>query len=68
MALVSGLPIFVDEVPEYEARGDHMVLKWRGLEVFVPIHTCMAAMEQCERALQDWRVDQSGKVEGIEGH
>lgn len=31
------LPIFVDEAAEYEARGDHIVCKWKGMEFFMSV-------------------------------
>lgn len=48
------LPIHVDEVPEYEVRGDAMLIRWRGLEVYVPIPICLASMGRCQRALEEW--------------
>lgn len=48
------LPIHVDEVPDYEVRGDCIVLCWRGLEVFVPVPICQAAVGRCNRALDQW--------------
>lgn len=49
------LPIFVDEVPEYEARDGCMFVRWRGLEIALPIATCIQSMEACERALSSWQ-------------
>lgn len=48
------LPIHVDEVPTYEVRGDCIVIRWRGLEVFVPVPICQAAVGRCNRALDEW--------------
>lgn len=48
------LPIHVDEVPEYEVRGDCMRITWRGLELFVPIPICLASMGRCKVAIDEW--------------
>lgn len=50
------LPIHVSEVPDYEVRGDCIVVMWRGLELFVPIPICLAAMGRCEEALAKWKL------------
>lgn len=48
------LPIFIDEVPDYEARGEFMFIRWRGLEIAMPIGICERAVARCNRALDAW--------------
>jgi hypothetical protein len=48
------LPIHVDNVPEYEVRGDCVRITWREVVLFVPIPICLAAMGRCQRALDEW--------------
>jgi hypothetical protein len=57
------LPIFIDEVPEYEARGEFMFVRWRGLEIALPISVCQRAMLECEAALAKWHLAQDNVVE-----
>jgi hypothetical protein len=45
------LPVFIDEVPEYEDRGEIMLVRWRGLEIALPIAICIQAVLLCEEAL-----------------
>jgi hypothetical protein len=60
-----GLAYFIAEPPEYEAHGDHIVAKRGGMEFFMPIWVAQEIVRELERALADWRVEQSGKVEPI---
>jgi hypothetical protein len=48
------LPLFVDEVPEYEARGEVMFVRWKGLEIALPISVCIAAVGRCECEISRW--------------
>lgn len=48
------LPLFVDEVPEYEARGEVMFVRWKGLEIAIPISVCEKAVAKCNRELDRW--------------
>jgi hypothetical protein len=50
------------DVPEYAVKGDHMHIVWRELEIVLPVSVMLAGMADAKRALDDWRVDQSGKV------
>lgn len=49
-----GLPIHVSEVPIFDPRGDCVRISWRGLEMFVPIPICLAAMGRCKAAIEEW--------------
>lgn len=59
-------PIHVDEVPEYQAVGGNMRIRWREVELFVPMHICQIAMARCEAAMREWRIDQSGKIDDLD--
>jgi hypothetical protein len=50
-----GLPIFIDETPEYEARGDYMRVAWRGLEICLPMQVCQRSYLLCGEAINKWR-------------
>jgi hypothetical protein len=58
------LPLFIDEVPEYEPRGDYMRVIWRGLEICIPMFICQRSYLLCGEALAKWKVDRmdGGKV------
>lgn len=45
------LPLFIEEVPEYDARGDVMFVRWPGLEIAMPISICVQAVLMCQEAL-----------------
>jgi hypothetical protein len=51
---VNVLPIMVDRVPEYEARGDWIVVHHRHLELHIPIQICRKAVGRLNRALDEW--------------
>jgi hypothetical protein len=51
------VPFYVSEVPEFEPRGECIRIEWRGIEVFVPIPVCQAAIGRCNRALDQWHDD-----------
>jgi hypothetical protein len=53
------LPVFVGEVPEYEPRGEVMVVRWRDVELALPIHVCEKAVAKCNRALDEWHQQHS---------
>jgi hypothetical protein len=48
------MPLFVDEAPEYEARGAVMFVRWPGLEIVMPISVCVAALGRCRCELSAW--------------
>jgi hypothetical protein len=48
------VPAHISEVPTFEPRGDCILVKWRGIEVFVPVPICQAALGRCNRALDLW--------------
>jgi hypothetical protein len=60
------LPLFVDEVPEYEARGEVMFVRWKGLEIALPISVCSQACLLCGEELAKWRVSRLYKASVIE--
>jgi hypothetical protein len=66
--MVCQLPIFVDEVPEYEARDGFMHVRWRGLEICLPIVTCEKSVASCNRALDLWHERAKGKVVRFPAH
>lgn len=51
---VQALPVLVDEVPDYEARGDRIVVRLRHIELHIPVEICRKAMGRCNRALDEW--------------
>ena len=51
-----GLPIFIDEVPDCEVRGDNMFMRWRGAEIALPVVIGVQAMLLFEETLAKARL------------
>lgn len=49
------LPLHMSEVPNYEVRGDCILVVWRDLEIYIPVPICQAAVGRCCKALDEWR-------------
>jgi hypothetical protein len=47
-------PIFMDDVPDYEVVHDLMHIRWRELEIVLPVHTMLAGMGQARREIEKW--------------
>lgn len=58
-----GMQIFVDEAAEYEARGHHIVSRWKGREYVMPIAVAEKAVMRLNRALTIWRAGGAEVVE-----
>ena len=48
-------PIHVDDVPTYEPFGDCIRVRWRTLDLYIPVPICLAAMGRCQRAIEEWQ-------------
>lgn len=60
------IPLFFDDVPEYEARGEVMFIRWKGLEIAIPISVCSRACLLCEEELAKWRLSRLHEASVIE--
>lgn len=50
----SRLPIFMGDVPDYEIVNDLMHIRWRELEIVLPVHTMLAGMGQARHEIEKW--------------
>ena len=66
--LDEGMQIFVDEPAEYEAMGDYIVSHWKGQRYVIPISVAQTIVRRLNRVLEEWRIEQSGKVEPLRRH
>lgn len=52
--MLRSFPIFMDDVPDYQVRGDNMHIVWPSLELVLPIPTMLAGMGTAKRELDKW--------------
>lgn len=50
------LPVFFDEVPDFDPRDGFMVVRWGGYELAMPIPICERSHLMCGEALAKWRL------------
>jgi hypothetical protein len=63
------LPIFIDEVPEFESRGAIVHVRWANLEFAMPVSVffaSIAAAAECSRGFRPW--ERNAEVVGIADH
>lgn len=56
------LPIFMDDVPNYRVKGDNMHIKFKELEIVLPVGVMLAGMAQAQVAIEDWRAQRADVV------
>lgn len=55
----------MEDVPNYEVRGDHMHIKWRTLELVLPVEVMLDGMASAKAEIAKWqlkRLPQGGDV------
>jgi hypothetical protein len=62
------LPLWVRDAAEFEPEGDHIICRWCGSEWVMSFATAQLLSKRLGTALQDWRVEQSGKIATLADH
>ena len=57
-------PIFMEDVPKYEVRGDHMHIIWRSLEIVLLVETMLDGMAAAKAEIAKWQLNRTpnGKI------
>ena len=56
------LPIFMEEVPDYEVRDGHMHIIWRELEIVLPVCVMLAGIAGARQAIERWQQSHQGQI------
>jgi hypothetical protein len=54
------VPLFVDQVPDYAIRNDHLHINYREIEVVMPVRIFREAMQRCGDILRAHDVRNTG--------
>lgn len=52
--MLSEYPIFMETVPAFQIRGEHMHVTWPTLEIVVPIATALAGIAAARAEIERW--------------
>lgn len=51
------IPIFMGDVPDYSVIAEHMHIKWRTLEIVLPVTVMLAGMASASEEIAKWKLD-----------